>query len=116
MQKLIAEAEEVINDWDNDGFCPDYEECIELIQRLTDALREREWKLIDKDTPHDGTMLLLSDNRPKHFEDKWVVAGSYETASKKTGYKKAGWYNQFETECTIYPTHWQPMPQPPEEV
>lgn len=72
-----------------------------------------QWQLIDKNTPHDGTMLLLSDNQPEHLEDKWVVAGSYEKANRKTGHKIAGWYNQFEIECPIFPTHWMFLPNPP---
>jgi hypothetical protein len=78
-----------------------------------------EWQPIDKDTPHDGTMLLLACNRASHPEDRWVVSGSYERASKKTGVKKSGWYNQFlyeDASLTIHPTHWMYLPNPPEPV
>lgn len=39
-----------------------------------------------------------------HDIDKWVTRGVY---------LHGNWYNDFDTECPCYPTHWQPLPSPP---
>ena len=52
--------------------------------------------------PENDDLVLMA-----HHEYEWVCAGHYDGEN---------WYNQFEVkECDpeCYPTHWQPLAQPP---
>jgi hypothetical protein len=65
------------------------------------------WQPIET-APKDGTLILLANIEDIH--DPWVVCGQWN--------KGAGWYNQFACagngDCKIRPTHWMPLPPPPE--
>jgi hypothetical protein len=80
-----------------------------------------EWKPIET-APKDGRDILLSNNEERHYEDRWVVAGSYEKRRYKNSrggkLTKSGFYNQFldnDDDGPIYPTHWMPLPEPPKQ-
>ena len=61
-----------------------------------------EWRLIDT-APKDGTPILVLDSifrRPWHYECEW---------------NGIGWYHGFgDGWPDANPTHWMPLPQPPE--
>jgi hypothetical protein len=75
-------------------------------KRLKEAM---EWQPIET-APKDKMVIL---GLPDFESDEgWVVAGEYCEHGVDDG---AGWYNQFERDCQIHPTHWMPLPTPPQE-
>jgi len=77
------------------------------------------WQPIET-APKDGALILLANNESENVDDWWVVAGSYEKPGKRgrpNKWSAAGWYNQFQhpaaEDCSIRPTHWQPLPPAP---
>ena len=63
-----------------------------------------EWKGIET-APKDGTRVIVND--PKSPGAGEVTVGSYDPDDERWGDDAARGF-------PIYPTHWQPLPEPPE--
>ena len=68
-----------------------------------------EWQPIET-APKDGTLVIVG-YPDTDIEEGWSVAGEYR---KENGDDGIGWYNQFDWDCQIHPTHWMPLPTPPD--
>lgn len=67
----------------------------------------RYWREIET-APKDGTHLLLGSE-----PDQWVGEGYYE-ADGDRGWYQAGSHWTDPHDGSMNPTHWQPMPGPPQ--
>jgi hypothetical protein len=66
-----------------------------------------EWIPVTTALPENSELVNIG-----HDKDKWVCSGHWYSDIKE-------WYNQFDKPCDdapCYPTHWQPLPSPPEQI
>lgn len=90
----IVPREGELYDWQVDNV-------IDAIETLISS-RADGWVKVEDGVPENDDLVLMA-----HHEYEWVCAGHYDGEN---------WYNQFEVkECDpeCYPTHWQPLAQPP---
>ena len=68
-----------------------------------------EWSLIET-APADGTRIITFSSGGLVGTAKWAqkFAPVYDTVGP-------GWYS-FELDRRFYPTHWMPLPAPPEQL
>lgn len=60
-----------------------------------------EWVSVESDNePEINENVLMS-----HIRDGWVQQGYLRNTGE--------WYNDFDSECPCYPTHWMPLPPTP---
>lgn len=69
---------------------------------------ENEWQPIET-APKDGTTILTWQKGFKPATSRWV-----EKTTPKHGYKSSGWYDS-GFDAKAFPTHWKPIPTPPQE-
>jgi hypothetical protein len=66
---------------------------------------ELEWIPIEDELPYKDVEVLAT-----HIDEKWVVIAII---------KRTNWYNSWDVinnqKVAIYPTHWMPLPDPPQK-
>lgn len=65
-----------------------------------------EWKPIET-APKDGTRVLLG-----RADEGWTTVGSFDDERDEWWESNTNW-DDFNG-APIYPTHWQPLPEPPQ--
>jgi len=75
-----------------------------------------EWKLIET-APRDGSYILLTSGyiKPPHefrnmSPNGWIAIGHWARKMRGDG---CAWHNAADI-WELYPTHWRPLPDPPE--
>ncbi len=66
------------------------------------------WQPIET-APTDGSR-ILAGSKP----DQWVCCAYYETDKGHEGWREDGTHWTDATDGSVNPTHWQPMPEPPQ--
>lgn len=70
---------------------------------------ENKWISVKKKLPEYNEIVIVGC-KARRKDERWVCCGELNHNGK--------WYNQFqdsESDAEIYPTHWQPLPNPPQQ-